>query len=95
MLETILQSLSFIPHTAAEELIFEYFFEAYIMNIYLRSFSFIPLTASEEMIFKYFFTNLSFMPWQPFKFSSLDKIHMFVLFVLRLNVPVNNFSVPG
>ena len=27
MLETILQSFSFIPQTASEELIFEYFFE--------------------------------------------------------------------
>ena len=26
MLETVLQSFSFIPHTASEELIFEYFF---------------------------------------------------------------------
>ena len=26
MLETILQSFSFIPHTASEELIFDYFF---------------------------------------------------------------------
>ena len=42
-----------------------------------QSFSFIPLTASEEKIFEYFLENLSFMlPWQPIKFSDLDKIHM-------------------
>ena len=35
----------------------------------MLSFSFTPLMASEE--------NLPFMlPWQPFKFSDLDKIHM-------------------
>ena len=34
--------------------------------------------ASEEIIFEYFFANLSFqLPWQPIKFSGLDKIHMF------------------
>ena len=43
----------------------------------MQSFSFIPLTASEEKIFEYFFENLPFMlPWQPIKFSDLDKIHM-------------------
>ena len=26
MLETVLQNFSFIPHTASEEMIFEYFF---------------------------------------------------------------------
>ena len=40
----------------------------------MQSLSFIPLTASEENIF---FENLPFMlPWQPIKFSDLDKIHM-------------------
>ena len=43
----------------------------------MQSFSFIPLTASEEKIFEYFFENLPFMlPWQPIKFSEMDKIHM-------------------
>ena len=43
----------------------------------MQSFSFIPLTASEEKVFEYFFENLSFvLPWQPIKFSDLDKIHM-------------------
>ena len=43
----------------------------------MQSFGFIPLTASEENIFEYFFENLPFMlPWQPVKFSDLDKIHM-------------------
>ena len=43
----------------------------------MQSFSFIPRTASEEKIFEYFFKNLPFMlPWQPIKFSDLDKIHM-------------------
>ena len=43
----------------------------------MQSFSFIPLMTSEEMIFEYFFENLHFMlPWQPIKFSDLDKIHM-------------------
>ena len=33
--------------------------------------------ASEEMSFEYFFGNLAFrLPWQPLKFSGLDKIHM-------------------
>ena len=45
------------------------------MNI-LQSFSFIPLMASEEQIFEHFFANLAFrLPWQPIKFSGLDKIH--------------------
>ena len=49
-----------------------------MLRTFLQSFSFIPLMASEEMIFLYFFTNLAFqLPWQPIKFSSLDKIHMF------------------
>ena len=43
----------------------------------LQSFSFIPLMISEEKIFEYLFENLPFMlPWQPIKFSDLDKIHM-------------------
>ena len=43
----------------------------------MQSFSFIPLTASEEKIFEYFFENLPFiLPWQPIKFSNLDKIQM-------------------
>ena len=47
--------------------------EANVMNS-IQSFSFIPLTASEEKIF---FQNLPFvLPWQPVKFSDLDKIHM-------------------
>ena len=42
-----------------------------------QRFSFIPITASEEKIFEYFFENVPFMlPWQPIKFSNLDKIHM-------------------
>ena len=43
---------------------------------FLQSFSF----ASEEMIFflDFFFANLDFrLPWQPIKFSALDKVHMF------------------
>ena len=33
--------------------------------------------ASEEKIFKYFLANLAFwLPWQPIKYSGLDKIHM-------------------
>ena len=43
----------------------------------MQSFSFIPLTSSEEKMFEYFFENLPIMlPWQPIKFSDLDKIHM-------------------
>ena len=43
----------------------------------MPKFSFIPLMISEEKIFEYFFENLPFMlPWQPIKFSDLDKIHM-------------------
>ena len=43
----------------------------------MQRFSFIPLTASGEKIFDYFFENLPFiLPWQPIKFSDLDKIHM-------------------
>ena len=43
----------------------------------MKSFSFIPLMISEEKIFEYLFENLPFMlPWQPIKFSDLDKIHM-------------------
>ena len=34
--------------------------------------------ASEEIIFEYIFINLSFrLPWQPIKFSGLDRIYMF------------------
>ena len=33
--------------------------------------------ASEKKTFEYFFKNLAFrLPWQPIKFSDLDKIHM-------------------
>ena len=46
------------------------------MNMYAK-FQLLPLTTSEEKIFEYFFENLPFMlPWQPIKFSDLDKIHM-------------------
>ena len=46
------------------------------MNMYAK-FQLHPLTASEEKIFEYFFENLPFMlPWQPIKFSDLDKIYM-------------------
>ena len=42
----------------------------------MQSFSFIPFTASEEKIFEYFFENLPYMlPWQPIKFSDLDKMN--------------------
>ena len=52
------------------------YIEANVMNMYAK-FQLIPLTASEEKIFEYFFENLPFMlPWQPIKFSDLDKIHM-------------------
>ena len=35
-------------------------------------------TYAEEMIFENLFTNLAFLlQWQPIKFSSLDKIHVF------------------
>ena len=48
------------------------FVEANVMNMYAN-----PLMISEEKIFEYFFENLLFMlPWQQFKFSDLDKIHM-------------------
>ena len=47
------------------------------MNISTK-FSFIPLMASEEMFFEYLFANLAIrLPWQPIKFSGLDKIHIF------------------
>ena len=50
--------------------------EANVINIYAK-FQLHPLKASEEKISEYFFENLSFMlPWQPIKFSDLDKIHM-------------------
>ena len=50
--------------------------EANVMSIYAK-FQLHPLTASEEKIFEYFFENLPFMlPWQPIKFSDLDKNHM-------------------
>ena len=46
------------------------------MNISAK-FQLHPLMASEEMMFEYFFANLAFLlPWQPIRFSSLDKIHM-------------------
>ena len=42
------------------------------MNMYAN-----PLMISEEKIFEYFFKNLPFiLPWQPIKFSKLDKIQM-------------------
>ena len=50
--------------------------EANVMNMYTK-FQLHPLTASEEKIFEYFFETLPFMlPWQPIKFSDLDKIHL-------------------
>ena len=55
------------------------FVEANIMNISTKfqSFSFIPCMSSEEKIFEYVFANLAFrLPWQPIKFSGLDKIHI-------------------
>ena len=44
----------------------------------MLSFGFISLMASKEKIFEFFFfENIPFMlPWQPFRFSNLDKIHM-------------------
>ena len=48
------------------------FVEANVMNISTK-FKFHPL----EMTSEYFFANLTFMlPWQPIKFSGLNKIHV-------------------
>ena len=48
------------------------------LGTFQQSFNFIPLMASEEMIFEYLFANLAFrLPWQPIKFSDLNKVHMF------------------
>ena len=54
------------------------FVEANVMN-FLQSFSFIPLYCFwGDDFFKHLFANLSFrLPWQPIKFSGLDKIHLF------------------
>ena len=47
------------------------------MNMYAK-FQLHPPYGSEEKIFEYFFENLTFMlPWQPIKFSDLDKIHIY------------------
>ena len=153
MLWTFLQSFSFIPLTAIEEMIFEYLFanlsfrlpwyqsnsevwtkfislvEDYSRNISVKLLSkylqwdsskgllwHFPLqvngnflschcnertraTAIKNIIFieanvmktflqsfwsEYFFANLSFrLPWQPIKFSSLDKIHMLHIRLLK------------
>ena len=49
-----------------------------MLQTFLQSFSSIPIMASEEMISDFFFENKAFrLPWQPIKFSGLDKIHMF------------------
>ena len=49
---------------------------ANVINTYAK-FQLHPLTASEEKIFEYFFENLPFkLPWQPIKFSDLDRIYM-------------------
>ena len=46
------------------------------MNMYAK-FQLHSLMISEEKIFEYFFENLPFMlPWQPIKFTDLDKINM-------------------
>ena len=49
--------------------------------IFLQSFNFIPLMASEKMIIFldiFVCANLAFrLPWQPIRFSSLDKNYMF------------------
>ena len=52
--------------------------EANVMNMIVCKVSASsPFLASEEKIFEYFFKNLPYMlPWQPIKFSDLDKIHM-------------------
>ena len=53
------------------------FLQRLLLETILQRFSFIPHTASEELIFEYFSKNLPLMlPWQPIKFSDLDKIHM-------------------
>ena len=48
------------------------------MNMYAKfQFHPPPLMFSVEKSFEYFFENVPFMlPWQPIKFSDLDKIHM-------------------
>ena len=86
IVRTILQSFSFIPQTASGELTFKVlqqqqqkiiFLQRLLLETILQSFSFIPQTASEELTFEYFFKNLHFMlPWQPVRFSDLDKIHV-------------------
>ena len=53
------------------------FVEANVMNISTKFQLQSPYDSSEKMIFEYFFTNLAFrLPWQPIKFSDLEKIHM-------------------
>ena len=48
--------------------------EANVMNISAKFQLHHPKLASEEKIFEYFFANLAFwLPWQPIKFSGLDK----------------------
>ena len=45
------------------------------MNISAK-FQLHPPMASDEKIFYFFFANLGFrLPWQPIKFSGLNKIH--------------------
>ena len=45
--------------------------------------------AFEEMIFEYFFANLAvLLPWQPIKFSDLDKIHMVGRGLLKEHFPL-------
>ena len=47
------------------------------MNMYAKFQLHSPCGFSSEKIFEYFFENLPFMlPWQPIKFSYLDKVHM-------------------
>ena len=44
---------------------------------FLQSFSFVPHMALRRWFLYVFFANIKFrLPWQPIKFSGLDKIHM-------------------
>ena len=60
----------------------------------MQSFSFIPLTIDFWEVFWIFFRTLPFMlPWQPIKFSDLDKIHMNRRELLKKHFCKNNLNI--
>ena len=72
------------------------FIEANVMNISAKFQLHPPYGFCGDDFFYTFFTNLAFqLPWQPIKFSSLDKIHMLHRELLKEHFCITFVNIPA